>query len=62
MVAKYRYKVLKGSSIAVERENYSDRDGEARDIVILQGSVGKGHIHILLSLSIDKHLVKSYNI
>jgi putative transposase len=47
-VTKYRYKVLNGPISKRTRELI--RQGcEARGITILQGSVGKDHIHLLLS-------------
>ncbi|TDQ35397.1 IS200/IS605 family transposase [Aureibacillus halotolerans] len=47
-VTKYRYKVLKGP-IAVKVRELIRQGCEARGIFILQGSVGKDHIHLLLS-------------
>lgn len=47
-VTKYRYKVLKGP-IAVRVREFIRQGCEARGIFILQGSVGKDHIHLLLS-------------
>ncbi|MFC0015518.1 MULTISPECIES: IS200/IS605 family transposase [Allobacillus] len=47
-VTKYRYHVLRGDVAHRARELI--RQGcEARNITILQGSVGKDHIHLLLS-------------
>ncbi|QQK76874.1 IS200/IS605 family transposase [Salicibibacter cibarius] len=47
-VTKYRYQVLRGDIAHRVRELI--RQGcEARNITILQGSVGKDHIHLLLS-------------
>ncbi|QQK75416.1 IS200/IS605 family transposase [Salicibibacter cibarius] len=47
-VTKYRYHVLRGDIAHRVRELI--RQGcEARGITILQGSVGKDHIHLLLS-------------
>lgn len=47
-VTKYRYHVLKGE--VAERARELIRQGcQARDITILQGSVGKDHVHILVS-------------
>ncbi|QQK74612.1 IS200/IS605 family transposase [Salicibibacter cibarius] len=47
-VTKYRYHVLRGDIARRVRELI--RQGcEARGITILQGSVGKDHIHLLLS-------------
>lgn len=45
---KYRYKVLHGP-IAVRTRELIRQGCEARGITILQGSVGKDHIHLLLS-------------
>jgi len=47
-VTKYRYKVLKGP-IAVRARELIRQGCEARKLTILQGSVGKDHIHLLLS-------------
>lgn len=48
-VTKYRYKVLYGGIAKRVRELI--RQGcEARGITILQGSVGKEHIHLLISV------------
>jgi putative transposase len=47
-VTKYRYKVLRGP-IAVRTRELIRQGCEARGIRILQGSVGKDHIHLLLS-------------
>lgn len=47
-VTKYRYKVLKGA-LAVRTRELIRQGCEARGIGILQGSVGKEHIHLLLS-------------
>ena len=47
-VTKYRYKVLKGAESVRLRELV--RQGcEARGITIVQGSIGKDHVHLLLS-------------
>ena len=47
-VTKYRYKMLTGR--IAERLRELIRQGcEARGIVIIQGSVGKDHVHLLLS-------------
>ncbi|WLR41854.1 IS200/IS605 family transposase [Bacillus carboniphilus] len=45
---KYRYKVLRGS-IAFRTRELIRQGCEARGITILQGSVGKDHVHLLLS-------------
>ena len=47
-VTKYRYKVLRGP-IAVRARELIRQGCEARKITILQGSLGKDHIHLLLS-------------
>jgi putative transposase len=47
-VTKYRCKVLYGH-IAVRARELIRQGCEARNITILQGSVGKEHIHLLIS-------------
>ena len=47
-VTKYRYKVLSGP-IAIRTRELIRQGCEARGIIILQGSVGKDHIHLLIS-------------
>ncbi|GGN66566.1 IS200/IS605 family transposase [Oceanobacillus indicireducens] len=47
-VTKYRYKVLSGQ-IAYRTRELIRQGCEARGITILQGSVGKDHIHLLIS-------------
>nr|WP_077299959.1 IS200/IS605 family transposase [Virgibacillus pantothenticus] len=47
-VTKYRYKVL-GGHIVVRVRDLIRQGCEARGITILQGSVGKDHIHLILS-------------
>lgn len=47
-VTRYRYKVLRGP-IATRTRELIRQGSEARGITILQGSVGKDHIHLLLS-------------
>ena len=47
-VTKYRYKVLSGP-VAVRKRELIGQGCEAGGITILQGSVGKDHIHLLLS-------------
>jgi putative transposase len=47
-VAKYRYKVLHGP-IAHRARELIRQGCEARGIMILQGSIGKDYIHLLLS-------------
>ena len=47
-VTKYRYKGLSGP-IAIRARELIRQGCEARGIIILQGSVGKDHIHLLIS-------------
>jgi putative transposase len=47
-VTKYRYKVLRGQ-IAVRLRELIRQGCETRGITILQGSVGKEHVHLLIS-------------
>ncbi len=47
-VTKYRYKVLHGK-IAHKTRELIRQGCEARSITILQGSVGKDHIHLLIA-------------
>ena len=47
-VTKYRYKVLHGP-IAIRTRELIRQSCEARGITILQGSVGKDHIHLIFS-------------
>lgn len=47
-VTKYRYNVLRGP-IAIRVRELIRQGCEARNIQIMQGSVGKNHIHLLLS-------------
>ncbi|MFT8361538.1 MAG: IS200/IS605 family transposase [Sporolactobacillus sp.] len=47
-VTKYRYQVLRGQ-IAVRLRELIRQGCEARGVTILQGSVGKEHIHLLIS-------------
>jgi len=47
-VTKYRYKILT-KEISVRLRDLIRQGCEARNIVILQGSVGKEHIHMLIS-------------
>jgi len=47
-VTKYRYKILRGN-IALRTRELIRQGCEARKITILEGSVGKDHIHLLLS-------------
>ncbi len=45
---KYRYKILKGK-IAEKLRELIRQGCEARSITIIQGSIGKEHVHILIS-------------
>ena len=47
-ITKYRYPVLRGS-IAMRARELLRQGCEANNLRILKGSVGKGHIHMLLS-------------
>ncbi len=47
-VTKYRYQVLRGP-IAVRLRELIRQGCEARGVTILQGSVGKEHVHLLIS-------------
>jgi putative transposase len=47
-VTKYRYKVLRGE-IALRLRELIRQGCEARNIKIVQGNVGKDHVHILIS-------------
>jgi len=47
-VTKYRYKVLSGP-IEIRTRELIRQGCEAKGIIILQGSVGKDHIHLLIS-------------
>lgn len=47
-VTKYRYRVLTGG-IAYRLRELIRQGCEARNITIVQGSVGKDHVHLLLS-------------
>lgn len=47
-VTKYRYKMLRGE-IALRLRELIRQGCEARGIVIVQGSVGSDHVHLLLS-------------
>jgi len=47
-VTKYRYKVLLGQ-IAIRTRELIRQGCKARGITIIQGSVGKDHIHVVLS-------------
>ena len=45
---KYRYQVLRGA-VAERAKDLIIQGCQARNIVIIKGSVGKDHIHVLLS-------------
>ncbi|MCT4686867.1 IS200/IS605 family transposase [Vallitalea sp.] len=47
-VTKYRYKVLY-KPISERLRDLIRQGCEARDVVILQGSIGKDHVHLLVS-------------
>ena len=47
-ITKYRYSVLRGS-IAMRARELLRQECEANNLRILKGSVGKDHIHMLLS-------------
>ncbi|ACV61410.1 transposase IS200-family protein [Desulfofarcimen acetoxidans DSM 771] len=47
-VTKYRYKVLR-DKVALRLRDLIRQSCQSSDIVILKGSVGKEHIHLLLS-------------
>lgn len=47
-VTKYRYKILKGD-IGLRLRELIRQGCEARGITIVQGSIGKDHVHLLLS-------------
>jgi putative transposase len=47
-VTKYRYKVLSGEK-AVRLRELIRQGCEARGITIVQGSIGKDHVHMLMS-------------
>ncbi|MFT8928815.1 MAG: IS200/IS605 family transposase [Sporolactobacillus sp.] len=47
-VTKYRYQVLRGS-VAVRLRELIRQGCEARGVTILQGGIGKEHIHLLIS-------------
>ena len=51
-ITKYRYKVLTGK-IAVRLRELLIQGCEARDITIIEGAVGKDHVHMLLSCPTD---------
>lgn len=47
-VTKYRYQELKGE-IAVRLRDLIRQGCESRGLVIIKGSIGKDHVHLLLS-------------
>ena len=47
-VTKYRYKVL-GGNISKRLRELIRQGCEARNITIVQGSIGKDHVHLLIS-------------
>ena len=49
---KYRYKILTGE-IAIRLRELLRQGCEARGITIIQGSIGKDHVHMLLSCPTD---------
>lgn len=51
-VTKYRYKVLQGE-IAKRLRELLRQGCEARGITIVQGSIGKDHVHMLISCPTD---------
>ena len=51
-ITKYRYKILRGK-IAERTRNILRQGCEANGIVILKGSVGADHVHMLLSCPTD---------
>lgn len=51
-VTKYRYKVLQGE-IARRLRELLRQGCEARGITIVQGSIGKDHVHMLISCPTD---------
>lgn len=51
-VTKYRYKILTGE-IATRLRELLRQGCEAREITIVQGSIGKDHVHMLLSCPAD---------
>ena len=51
-VTKYRYKVLQGE-IARKLRELLMQGCEARGITIVQGSIGKDHVHMLISCPTD---------
>jgi putative transposase len=51
-ITKYRYKVLKGT-VAERTRDLIRQICEARDVVIVRGSVSPDHVHMLLSAGAD---------
>ena len=51
-ITKYRYKVLKGR-VAERTRDLIRQICEAREVVIVRGSVSPDHVHMLLSASAD---------
>ncbi|KGG80472.1 transposase [Caloranaerobacter azorensis H53214] len=51
-VTKYRYKMLRGK-IAERLRDLIRQGCEARKITIVQGSIGKDHVHLLISCPPD---------
>ena len=47
-ITKYRYKILEGK-VAVRLRELLRQGCDARGIVIIRGSIGKDHVHMLLS-------------
>ena len=47
-ITKYRYKVLSGK-IAYRLRELLRQGGEARNIIIVKGSISKDHVHMLVS-------------
>ena len=47
-VTKYRFQILKGD-VAIRARELIRQTCLSRDITILQGSIGKDHVHVLLS-------------
>ena len=60
-ITKYRYKIL-SRPIAIRARELVRQGCEARGIIILQGSVGKDHIHLLISCPPSLAQVKFCNL
>lgn len=56
-VIKYRYRILK-KPIGIRLRELIRQGCEARNIKIIEGSVGKDHVHMLLSCHQQWHQVK----